>query len=428
MTKAFRIITFLAAFLVVPSVFATDNYHATAHGGKYPTYPTIHYGTGKKAKLIKRGEYLAKLGDCIACHTKGGKPFAGGRAIKTPFGTIYTPNITSDKATGIGKWSDKDFIRALREGINPQGKYYYPAFPYIYFNKITTKDIIALRAYLNAIPAVHQKNRNDTMMFPFNWRFIQLGWRLMFFHFQKSGPFVPNPKKSKKWNRGAYIVESFGHCAMCHTTMHHFIFKKWVLGAPVLKYNLTGGFVQGFYAPNISSTGLKNTPWETIADVFKKDKLIGGGKVQGPMAEANHDSLKYLNSADIQAITVYLESVKSQVPPRPKLGAGAGKKIFNQYCQGCHLTGAGGAPRIGDIATWKPRIKLGMNTLYKKCDQWLQRHAPERNVFHLYRQSHSRSGSIHRESQQAWRRHKNGWPSNSETRETTHTSRWQTYL
>lgn len=358
-------------FLINKITFATDNLAATVHKGYYPTYPTINYGTSPKAALIKRGEYLVKLGDCIACHTthSGGKPFAGGLPISTPFGTIYTPNITPDKKTGIGSWNIEQFIKVMREGISPQGKYYYPAFPYLYFNKITNDDLIAIKAYLDAIPAVKQENRKNELIFPFNWRFLQLGWRLLFFQFQKSGPYKPDPTKSDAWNRGAYLVRGLGHCAMCHTPSHYFIFKSWILAAPIYKYDLTGAFVQGYYAPNISSTNLAHTPIQDIADVFLKDKLIGGGKVEGPMAEANHDSLKYLTMNDIKAIAVYLKSVKSEIPPQPSHGTGlvAGKKIFDQYCQGCHLTGAGGAPKIADQAAWEPLIKQGLNTLYKNA-------------------------------------------------------------
>lgn len=360
----------LTAVCCVTSVaFATMSHQAVVHGGKYPVYPKIDYGTGAKAALIKKGEYLAKLGDCIACHTKVGdkEVFSGGRAIKTPFGTIYTPNLTPD-ATGLKNWTEKDFDRALRHGVNPEGKFYYPAFPYLYFNIITKDDVKALWAYFRAIPAVNRKNKKDTMMFPFNWRFLQLGWRVLFYYRHAPGPFKPIAGKSAQWNRGYYIVQGLGHCSMCHTPSYHLIFKSWNLGAPVRKYDLTGAMVQGFYAPNITSTNFSHTPVADFAAVFKKDKLIGGGDVQGPMAEANHDSLKYLTSSDVAAIATYLESVHSQIPPKPKTaGSAEGKKVFNQYCSGCHLTGAGGAPKYGDATAWDPRIKKGLNVLYKNA-------------------------------------------------------------
>ena len=176
--------TLLASFFLSCVAFATDAYVATKHG-KYPAYPVIHYKklSKEQAALIKRGEYLTKLGDCIACHTTHDdkKPFAGGLPIKTPFGTIYTPNITPDKTTGIGTWSLDDFTKAMREGKSPQGYYYYPAFPYLYFNLLTTDDLKAIKAYLDVIPAINQQNKKDDLSFPFNWRFLQLGWRILFF-------------------------------------------------------------------------------------------------------------------------------------------------------------------------------------------------------------------------------------------------------
>lgn len=351
------------------SVFAMDSVTKNARkGSEYPTYPKLNYGTGARAALIKRGEYLAKLGDCIACHTRhyGGKPFAGGLPIKTPFGTLYTPNITPDKKTGIGGWTEQQFFKVMHEGISPKGYYYYPAFPYLYFNKITNKDLHALWAYLQAIPAVDQTNRKNDMHWPFSIRFMQLGWRMLFFHFQKTGPYQYNPHKSKAWNRGAYIVLSFGHCDMCHTPMHYFISKKWVLGAPNWKYHLAGAFVQGYYAPNITGADFKNDPASDFYNVFKKDELIGGGKVAGPMYEANHDSLRYLTKSDVVAITTYLESLNIKEPVKSSSG-GPGAGIFTAHCAMCHVSGAGGAPKIGDKAAWAPRIKLGLPTLYKNA-------------------------------------------------------------
>lgn len=371
MKKTFWSALILTFFLPL-AASATDNYHATTHLGKYPDYPTIDYQqySPEQAAKIKRGEYLAKIGDCIACHTTPGskKVFAGGLAIKTPFGTIYTPNITSDKTTGIGNWSEKDFIKAMRDGISPQGHYYYPAFPYIYFNIVKTDDLKAMKAYFDAVPAIRLQNKKNDLVFPFSWRFLQLGWRILFFDNQ--GRYQYNKKESAAWNRGKYIVNGLGHCSMCHTPMHHFIFKKWVLGAPVKKYYLTGNLVDGFFAPNITATSLENTPTQAIADVFLKDKLIGGGNVLGPMQEVNHDSLEYLDFADIRAIADYLKTVKSEIPPRPKASSDTskqGKNIYSQYCAGCHATGAGGAPIIGNTKDWGPLIKQGLNTLYKNA-------------------------------------------------------------
>ena len=335
----------------------------------YPEYPVIHYGTGEKAKQLHRGEYLVKMGDCIACHTapNGGKSFAGGYPVKTPFGTIYTPNITPDQEMGIGNWSNADFIKAMRQGISPAGHYDYPAFPFPYFNKVTPSDLLAMRAYLNAIPAEKQINPKTNMMFPFNWRFLQLGWRMMFFQFQKTGPYQPNHKQSALWNRGQYLVKGLGHCDMCHTPSYYLLSKKYLLGAPMNKYAFTGGMVDGFFAPNITGTLLNHASLQEFADVFLKDQMIGGGEVQGPMKEANHDSLRYLTMNDIKAIRTYLISVKSKTPPKPRANASGlaqGKDTYNTYCTGCHTTGAGGAPKLGDATAWQPLLKQGIKTLY----------------------------------------------------------------
>ncbi len=335
----------------------------------YPKYPAVHYGKGEKAKQIQRGEYLVKSGDCIACHTeKNGTSFAGGFAINTPFGKIFGPNITSSKRYGIGAWSDAQFIKAMREGINPDGKYLYPAFPYLFFNRLTDQDLIDIKAYLNAIPASDRPNTKNQMLWPFNWRFLQLGWRILFFHPEKKGPFVNDPEQSAQWNRGAYLVQGLGHCSMCHTPSYYLFSKKFSLAAPVDKYYLSGNMVEGYFAPNITKVLMENASDQQLMDVFRKDQHIEGGKIQGPMLEANHDSLKYLTDADVKAIAAYLRTVESESPPKKSgTGLAGGKATYEQYCTGCHTTGAGGAPKLGDAGAWEPLMKSGMDTLYQNA-------------------------------------------------------------
>jgi len=356
------------SFLFAPiSSMAQTGYMPAKHGGQYPEYPTINYGTGEKAEQIKRGEYLTKAGDCIACHTEpNGVPFAGGYPIKTPFGTIYAPNLTADKKYGLGAWTDAQFIKAMREGINPKGHYYYPAFPYLFFNRVNDEDLKAIKAYLDALPPVAQPNKKNELMFPFNWRFLQLGWRLLFFTFEKPGVYKTDPQKSAAWNRGAYLVQGLGHCSMCHTPSWYMISKNYPLAAPINKYYLAGAMVEGFFAPNITSVLIGKASHQELSDVFKRDLLIGGGQVQGPMLEVDHDSLKYLTDNDIYAIYSYLKEVKTQEPKREG-GSNAGKAVYTQYCAGCHATGAGGAPKLGDVTEWAPRIKLGMDKLYSNA-------------------------------------------------------------
>lgn len=362
----YKILFTISLISIACSGLAAKDFYASKHS-EYPEYPQIDYGTGKQAAELKRGEYLTKLGDCIACHTaKDGQPFAGNYPIKTPFGTIYTANITADKKTGIGGWTDEQFIKAMREGISPTGSCYFPAFPYLFFNRITDADLKSIKLYLDTIPKVSLEKKPNTMRWPFSMRFMQLGWRSLFFTMDKDGPYKNDPKHSAAWNRGAYLVEGLGHCSMCHTPSYYIFSRNYSLAAPKKKYYLAGNTVEGFYAPNITGKLMDKATNKEIADVFKQDKLIGGGQVQGPMLQANHDSLKYLTPEDVDAIAIYLRSVKSQSPPRQSHGSGlaAGKSVYSQYCTGCHATGAGGAPKVGDVTVWEPRVKLGMPTLY----------------------------------------------------------------
>ncbi len=330
----------------------------------YAIYPIPHTAN-KNAKLINQGAYLVKAGNCIACHThsaENGKPFAGGLPIQTPFGVIYSPNITPDKTTGIGNWTNEQFIQAMHKGISPTGSHYYPAFPYLYFSKVTTEDLLAIKAYLENIPAITQKNRKNKMVWPFNWRFLQFGWRLLFFNPTTTGPYTINPEKSAIWNRGAYLVEGLGHCAMCHTPSYNLFTEKLPLGAPISKYNLMGAKVQGFLAPNITKTRMDHFSNTEIKQVFKNDRATHGGNIEGPMLEANHDGLAYLTEADILAIATYLKSVESKTPKKSLNDPG--KTIYENYCAGCHTTGLHGAPKYGDTLRWNTAIKKGQAKLY----------------------------------------------------------------
>lgn len=335
--------------------------------GFYPTYPPTTPATGDKAPLISRGEYLAKMGDCIACHTnvKGGTPaFAGGLPINTPFGTFYSPNITPDKKTGIGNWTEADFIRAMKEGRDPKGRNYFPVFPYVYFANISDDDARALYAYFMNIPAVDQQNKS--LPFPFNVpgsRFTLWGWNLLFFY--PNQPLEYDPDQSAEWNRGKYIVDGLGHCSMCHTPLN-------ILGSPKERYYLTGGFVDGYWAPNITKYGLESANRYDVADVFEKGLLLNrAGTVAGPMAEVNHNSLSYLTADDRLAIATYLKTVVSEEP----LGVSAsdqqpslkrGKQVYVNSCIICHQNGEMSAPRIGNGPNWYERLKTsGLTGLFR---------------------------------------------------------------
>jgi cytochrome c5 len=338
--------------------------------GYYPAYPPLTLGSDSiKNALIQRGEYLAKMGDCVSCHTnvKAGKPaFAGGLALKTPFGTFYSPNITPDKETGIGTWSEKDFIRAVKEGRDPHGRNYFPVFPFVYFSKITDEDAKALYAYFMNIPAVNQKN--IPLPFPFSLpgsRLSLWGWKLLFF-FPQDDEVTYDPEQSAEWNRGKYIVDSLGHCSMCHTPLN-------LLGAPKQAYYLTGGFIDGYWAPNITKYGLSSANKQEVANVFTTHQLINeAGPVAGPMAEVNHNSLQYMTDEDRLAIATYLQTVISEEPLGVSLPSDAlptltrGKEVYFKSCEICHQEGKMSAPRNGDGPNWYLRLKSsGLTGLYR---------------------------------------------------------------
>ncbi|KTD17825.1 cytochrome c [Legionella jordanis] len=336
--------------------------------GYYPPYPPTSAVKGFSPELVQRGEYLAKMGDCIACHTdvKAGTPaYAGGLPIETPFGTFYSPNITPDKETGIGNWTEQDFIRALKEGRDPQGRNYFPVFPYIYFAKMTDDDARALYAYFMSIPPVKLKNK--PLPFPFNVpgsRFALWGWNLLFF-FPDDNSVPYDSERSPVWNRGKYIVDSLGHCSMCHTPLN-------IFGAPKNRFYLTGTFIDGYWAPNITKYGLRSASRYEVADVFAKGQLINrAGPVSGPMAEVNHNSLSYLTDEDRFAIATYLKTVVSDEPlgvpaseSQPTLKRG--KQVYVKACIICHQRGEMTAPIIGNGANWYMRLKMhGLTGLYR---------------------------------------------------------------
>jgi len=260
-----------------------------------------------QAELIKRGEYVFRAGVCYSCHTDekgGGQPLAGGLPLKTPFGTFYSPNITPDRDTGIGRWSDADFARALKEGIRPDGAHYFPAFPYTTYTRMTDEDIRALKAYLFAQPPVHRPNRPHDIPPPFSWRFLQIGWKMMFFD---QGTFKANPAKSAEINRGAYLVEALAHCGECHTPRNPLggmDRKMWLAGTP--------DGPEGERAPNITpdkETGVGSWSAGDLIEALKTGTKPDFDNLQGTMYSAISHGLKYLTEDDLKAIVAYLKDV-----------------------------------------------------------------------------------------------------------------------
>jgi mono/diheme cytochrome c family protein len=260
--------------------------------------------------LVAKGQYLVRAGDCIACHTNpGGALFAGGRPMATPFGTLYTSNITPDPTTGIGSWTADDFYRTMHTGRFPDGGLIYPAMPFGSYTKVTRGDSDAIFAYLRSVAPVRQANRPHDLRFPFNNRQLILGWRTLFF---QEGEYQPDPTKSAEWNRGAYLVEGLGHCSMCHSPIN-------ALGGSSESAAFEGGLIpmQNWYAPSLTSNkeaGLGEWSIEEIVDLLRNG-ISHRGAVYGPMAEVTFNSLQYLSDADVRAMAIYLKSLGQGSPP-----------------------------------------------------------------------------------------------------------------
>jgi len=251
---------------------------------------------------VERGQYLVRAGGCFSCHmAKGGEKLAGGRPLTTPFGTFYSPNITPDPDTGIGRWADAQFLRALRDGVRPDGANYFPVFPYPSFTGITDSNALAMKAYLFSLPPVHQKNRPHDVPFPISLRWLQTGWELLFF---TPGPFQSAPDRSVAYNRGAYLVTALAHCGECHTPRN-------LLGATQLGQQLaaTPDGPDGQLVPNITpdpTTGIGRWDKDDVVELLRTGATPEQSRVKGAMREVIEDGLKYLTKDDLRAIADYL--------------------------------------------------------------------------------------------------------------------------
>jgi mono/diheme cytochrome c family protein len=298
---------------------------------------------------IERGRYLAITSDCVSCHTvPGGKPFAGGRAIETPFGNIVAPNITPDLETGIGAWSEQAFDDALRKGVRPNRSRLYPAMPYNAYAKMSRDDVRAIRAYLNSVDPVRNAVIANTLPFPFNIRATMRIWDALYF---KQGEFKPDPSKSAEWNRGAFLVDGPAHCGACHT-------PKTFLGGDRTDLYLQGSYLQGWSAPDITNdkrTGLGNWSADDIASYLKTGHN-GITAATGPMAEAVSLSTSHMTEEDTKAIATYLKSLPGKDSGNTPLPADsgtmtAGNAIYRDQCSACHgIEGKGVAKLFPSVA------------------------------------------------------------------------------
>jgi mono/diheme cytochrome c family protein len=331
---------FLAAFGCVPSAAAADD-----------------------AALVAEGQYLARAGDCIACHTApGGALFAGGLAMATPFGTIYSSNITPDPTTGIGSWNADQFYEVMHRGRFPDGGLIYPAMPFASYTKVTRADSDAIFAYLRAVPPVRQPNRPHDLRFPFNNRQLILGWRTLFF---REGEYQPEQTKSAEWNRGAYLVEGLGHCAMCHSPIN-------ALGGTSESQAFEGGLIpmQNWYAPSLTSNKEAGLGDWSIGEITRllRTGISRRGAVYGPMAEVTFNSLQYLNDADVRAMAIYLKSLGEGSPLQPEVSGlpgpesnlllDFGQTVYQAHCASCHAADGRGVPPEYPPLAGNPSIQM----------------------------------------------------------------------
>jgi mono/diheme cytochrome c family protein len=307
---------------------------------------------------VSRGGYLARAANCGACHTvPGGANLAGGLPFATPFGELYSTNITPDPETGIGRWSEEDFVRSMREGLRPNGDHLYPAFPYTAFSRIRDDDLKALYAYLRSVPPVRQANRENALAFPFSWRPLMAVWKLLFF---SPGEFRPDPALDERENRGAYLVEAFGHCSACHSPRN-------LLGAEKSDVAMSGGEYldrvtdtdyRPWSAPNLTGAerGLASWTEQELADYLGTARNVFLESF-GPMNEVIMHSTRHLSRADVEAMAGYLktlpaiEETPGEAPDAQVMGRG--RTVYNLHCGTCHLPTGEGDPEMA------PRLNRG---------------------------------------------------------------------
>lgn len=294
---------------------------------------------------VERGRYLTHLGDCKACHTdleNDGVPFTGGRGLNTPFGTIYSPNLTPDNETGLGRWSREDFYNALNEGIDDEGRHLYPAMPYPNFTLMTRQQTDAIFAYLQSLEPVHVEEKENALPFPLNIRMSVSGWKLLFFEDEE---FAPDPDRSEEWNRGRFLVDGPLHCGACHT-------GKNLLGASKDDEYLRGGLLENWFAPNIrggENGGIAHWDNDDIVEYLKHGRAKHTAPMQR-MGEVVAISTQFLREEDLQAVATYLNSLDdtasepAEAPEAARLEAGEG--LYFDNCAACHAADRTGVPYV----------------------------------------------------------------------------------
>ncbi len=291
------------------------------------------------AAAVARGEYLARAGNCQHCHTRrGGEPYAGGRGIATPFGTVFTSNLTSDPTTGIGAWTANDFWQAMHHGRSRDGRWLVPAFPYDNFTRVTRSDSDALFAWLRTVAPVRQANRAHALDWPYDSQWALGVWRALYF---RPGTFKPDTTRSPEWNRGAYLVQGLGHCSACHAARN-------ALGGGSDATSLTGGMIPmlSWYAPSLLTRGeggVHDWSSEDIVQLLQTGRSAQGW-VTGPMVDVVKHSTQHLSREDLGAMAVYLKELPV-IPTAVDVNGSegergglleAGGKVYVKHCSQCH--------------------------------------------------------------------------------------------
>ena len=324
------------------------------------------HAQGADAALIEQGKYLAAAGDCVSCHTRpGGEPFSGGLSFKTPFGTLFSPNITADPTAGIGKWTEEQFAKAVREGVSPEKGNLYPVFPYVEYSKISDADIHALYTYIKSLKPVAYTPPANKMNFPFGIRLLMKGWNMLYF---QPGRYAANPAQSADWNRGAYLVEGLGHCGACHTPRNS-------LGAEQKELAYTGGtyldaiedavheaeivkqegIIRPWSAVNLTSHATGLGPWslEEIEAYLKTGHNVRSGAF-GPMTAVIENSTRHLTDQDRHAMAVYIKALPAKTALKgikiAEDSARKGEIVYTVRCGDCHLPTGLGIPENSESA------------------------------------------------------------------------------
>jgi mono/diheme cytochrome c family protein len=331
---------------------AADDMQATA------AIPAAPAGQSAAAAEIARGKYLVTAADCMPCHSgPNHAPYSGGLVLNTPFGGLASPNITPDKATGIGNWTDAQFYNALHYGVSPGHsylifpKYLYPAMPFTSYTKLSYADVMAMKAYLFSLAPVSAPRTPNTLEFPFSQRPVLLGWRILFF---RSGPMKMDPSWDAHMQNGAYLTEALGHCGECHTPRN-------IMSGLILSKSYAGAPIDSYYAPNISSDkdyGVGGWSQADLIAYLAQDGNMSKGSAFGPMSEVVQYSLSQLPASDVQDIADFLQNATKpqDTPPTPAMSTAAasiaaGATVYASNCAGCHNTdGSGRAPLIPNLA------------------------------------------------------------------------------